>query len=112
MSAAAMAAFEARVGTALIRRLANASGDFGGGLVVEGCFDDPSSIQQLGSIGAIERDPTFDVLEADLNGRELARDEEVTITHGTEVTLYRLRLDPVKSTLHKTLSMALQKVIT
>lgn len=104
-----MAAFEARVGTALIRRLANASGDFGAGLVVEGVLDDPSVNTVVGGFNLIDRDPTFDVLAADVGSRELCRGDPVTITLGGVVTGYLLRYDPVKGKHHGTLSLALER---
>lgn len=109
MTAATMSAFEARAGAAIVRKLANASGDFGSGLIVEGVFDDPSAEALAGGLPMIMRDPAFDVLEADLAGRELVRGDPVTITVNGAVTGYLLRSPPVRNTLHATLSMALEK---
>lgn len=110
MTAATMAAFEARAGAALVRKLANASGDFGIGLVVEGIFDDPSAeIALAGGLPMVMRDPTFDVLEADLAGRQLCRGDPVAITVNGAVTSYLLRGTPVRNTLHGTLAMPLEK---
>jgi len=105
MTAAAMSAFEARAGSALIRKLANASGDFGGGLVVEGIFDDAIA----NDLGMLARDPTFDVFEADLDGRALCRGDTVAITCSGELTAYLLRGEPVKDTHQGTLTLALEK---
>jgi len=109
MSAAEMAAFESRVGTALIRKLANASADFGLGLVVEGLLDDPSLNSVVGGLSMIDRDPTFDALAADFGGRTLCRGDAVAITLGPDVIDYKLRYAPVRGSHLGTLSMALEK---
>jgi len=105
MSAAAMGAFEARAGAALIRRLANASGDFGAGLVIEGIFDDGVE----SDLGMVSREPTFDILESDLAGRTLCRSEPVAITCNGVLTAYLLRGEPTKDTHQGTLTLLLEK---
>lgn len=113
MSAAAMAAFEARAGAALIRRLANATADFGGGLSVEGILFDAALDQPLGGLAIVARDITLEVLEADLLGRELARNAAVTVTRTVNgvstATAYVLRYDPVRHPAHGTLQLALEE---
>lgn len=113
MTAAAMATFEARAGAALIRRFANASADFGGGLVVEGVFSDPALSQDLAALTAIGRDPVFDLLAEDLGGWIIERNTPLeivrTINDVTTRVRYMARGEPVAHTEHGTLQIALEK---
>src|SRR5882672_9858058 len=105
-----MAAFEARAGVALIRKLANASGDFGAGLVVEGIFDDDAGdVSLAGGMSMVARDPTFDVLEADLTGRTLCRGDALALTRNGLATDYLVRTATASNTAHGTLTISLEK---
>lgn len=94
MTAAGMAAFEARAGKGIVRAFANAVADFGNGLVIEAVFSDPANSTLLGALAPTVREPTLGLLEADLGGVELARGDHVTITRGAVVKEYRLVSQP------------------
>lgn len=79
------AALEARVNAAACARLANASADFGGGVVVDGIFDNAYAAADLMS-GA---EPAFQAPSASLSG--VARGTALTI-NGTAY-LVRIRED-------------------
>lgn len=56
---APFAALEARVNAAVIAHLANATADFGGGVVVDGVFRDPA-VDAFGMVASDQ--PTFEAL--------------------------------------------------
>lgn len=113
MSAAAMAAFEARAGAALVRRFANATADFGGGRVIDVVFSDPSLQQDLAGLAAIGRDPTIDYLPTDLPDFVVERGTPVivrrTVGAVTTVVHYIARSEPVPHTEHGTVLVPLER---
>lgn len=91
MSAAGMAAFEARAGTGIVRAFANAVADFGNGLAVEVVYSDPADNSLLGGLPVAARDPRIALLEADLGARHIGRGTRVSVRGRA----YLLRNDPV-----------------
>lgn len=72
MTVSAMAAFQRRAGAAVVRRFANATADFGGGLVLQVQFSRDAVVAQPGD-GLLTRDTAIELVTADLGAASVAR---------------------------------------
>lgn len=106
MTAAALSAFQLRAGAAIVRKLANATADFGGGVVVEGILRrDAVASLGLSTSGMFARDIILRLVESDIVTVDPKRDTLLDIAGET----YRV-LGSEKDLEHGVRELALEKV--